>query len=64
MEEYRATCLNCKKEIDVHFKKHQRFVFLNCYHCKASLSVCRKTSLEILLLGKPGLKEASDESDM
>ncbi len=65
MREHTIKCPHCKNPVDVCFhKEHDDFVFVNCYHCKASLSVERKTELRVLLLGKPGLKEQNDESNM
>jgi len=55
MRSHTITCPHCKKKIEALFYEHSDHATLDCFHCRASLSVLRRTELEVLLLGKPGL---------
>ena len=61
MKYYTIKCRHCKEDVDVCFHEEHDIVFVNCYHCKASLSIERKTDFQVLLLGKPGLEEEDND---
>ena len=62
---YDVECPHCKRKTEVYFSNerndHKSFF---CLYCLASLMAKRVTKIEVLLLGKPGLKEDDNESNM